>query len=83
MRHDGDLFEDGGELQLRGITRTMGNTSRVEGGFQRMPSGDALGDWSPLESRGEKEVVRTTWVKVDSENNSTSISEDEIATIRA
>lgn len=83
MRHDGDNFEDDEELQLRGIMRTMGNTSRVEGGFQGPPCGDALDDWSPPESRGERKVVRTTWVKVDSENNSTMISEDEIATIRA
>lgn len=81
IRHDGDLFVEDEELQLRGMAPRMGNTSHVEAGLQRAPRGSALGDWSPPESRGEKEGIRTTWVKGDSENNSLTISEDEIATI--
>lgn len=78
-RHDGNLFaEDDDEMQLRGIASTMGNISRVEAGLQRVPSKKAMDEGWPLQNSPEKEGIRTTWVKGDSENNSTRISEEEI-----
>jgi hypothetical protein len=82
IRHEGDLFEDDEEeeLQLQGLKSTMGNMSRVEAAMQCAPIKKAPldNDWplkSPIE---QKEGIRTTWVKGDSENNSTHISEEEI-----